>query len=201
MSSPDRSNRPGRARSADAALLDIARQSIASGLRDGEPIAVDPTAYPAELAEWRATFVTLRRASELRGCIGGLVASRPLVVDIAHHAFRAAFRDHRFAPLEADEFDELEIDISILSPLEPVSVHSEGALLELIRPGVDGLVVKDGTRQGTFLPAVWESLSEPSAFWRELKRKAGIPPDAWSSRWEIFRYTVECLPRFPEVQR
>jgi len=175
-------------------LLDIARQSIASGLRTGQPLVVDPDAYPPELAERRATFVTLRRASELRGCIGGLTASRPLVADVAHSAFGAAFRDSRFPPIEAIELDELEIHVSILSPLEPLSAPDEAALLDAIRPGVDGLVVRDGAQQGTFLPAVWESLPEPAAFWRELKRKAGLPLDSWSSRWEIFRYTVESLP-------
>lgn len=175
-------------------LLDIARQSIACGLETGQPLVVDPDAHPPELREPRATFVTLHRAGALRGCLGGLVASRPLVADVAHSAFGAAFRDHRFPPIEADEFDELEIHVSILSPLEPLSAADEEALLDAIRPGVDGLVVRDGNRQGTFLPAVWESLPEPSAFWLELKRKAGIPPDAWSSRWEIFRYTVESVP-------
>ncbi len=175
-------------------LLDIARQSIASGLQTGQPLAVDIDAYPPALAKRRATFVTLHRASALRGCLGGLVANRPLVADVAHSAFGAAFRDSRFPPLEADEFDELEIQISILSPLEPLSAPDEKSLLAAIRPGIDGLVVQDGARQGTFLPAVWEGLPEPSAFWRELKRKAGLPLDSWSSRWEIFRYTVESLP-------
>ena len=175
-------------------LLEIARRSIAHGLQTGEPLVVDADAYPPELGEPRATFVTLRSAGELRGCLGGLVASRPLVVDVAHSAFGAAFRDSRFPPVEADEFGDLEIHVSILGPLEPLSVPDEKALLDAIRPGVDGLVVRDGARQGTFLPAVWESLPEPSSFWREIKRKAGLPVDSWSSRWEISRYTVESLP-------
>ena len=104
------------------------------------------------------------------------------------------FATAAFPHIEADEFDELEIHVSILSPLEPLSIPDEEALLDAIRPGVDGLVVRAGARQGTFLPAVWESLPEPSDFWRELKRKAGLPVDSWSSRWEIFRYTVESLP-------
>jgi len=194
MYSPDRSKEPEGGSPGKAILLDIAGQSIACGLRTGQPLVVDPDAYPPELGEPRATFVTLRRAGELRGCLGGLVASRPLVADVAHSAFGAAFRDNRFRPIEADELDELEIHVSILSPLEPLSATDEASLLAAIRPGVDGLVVRDGARQGTFLPAVWESLPEPSAFWRELKRKAGLPVDAWSSRWEIFRYTVEPLP-------
>ncbi|MFB3118004.1 MAG: AmmeMemoRadiSam system protein A [Myxococcota bacterium] len=175
-------------------LLDVARQSIESGLRTGQPLVIDPDAYPPELREQRATFVTLRRAGELRGCLGGLVASRPLVGDVAHSAFKAAFRDSRFPPIEAEELATLEIHLSILSPLEPLSAPDEEALLNAIRPGVDGLVVRDRARQGTFLPAVWESFPEPSAFWYELKRKAGLPVDSWSSRWEIFRYTVESVP-------
>ena len=194
MSSADLSKKPRRASPDKALLLDVARQSIEWGLRTGQPLAVDPDAYPPELGELRATFVTLRRKGELRGCVGGLVASRPLVADVAHSAFGAAFRDNRFPPLEASEFEQLEIHISILSPLEPLSAPDEKALLEAIRPGIDGIVVRDGARQGTFLPAVWESLPEPAAFWRELKRKAGLPLDTWSSRWEIFHYTVESLP-------
>ncbi|MBW2714672.1 MAG: AmmeMemoRadiSam system protein A [Deltaproteobacteria bacterium] len=194
MSSLDRSTESEGASPDRAVLLDIARQSIALGLQTGQPLVVDPDDYPPELGQPLATFVTLRRAGELRGCLGGLVASRPLVSDVTHSAFGAAFRDHRFAPVTADELDQLEIHISILSPLEPLSAPDEKALLDAIRPGVDGLVVRDGTQQGTFLPAVWESLPEPSAFWRELKRKAGLPPEAWSSHWEIFRYTVESLP-------
>jgi AmmeMemoRadiSam system protein A len=194
MSSPDRSKQPRCPSPGKALLLDVARQSIEWGLRTGQPLAVDPDAYPAEIAEQRASFVTLRRAGELRGCLGGLVVCRPLVVDVAYSAFGAAFRDCRFPPLQPRELDELEIHVSILSPLEPLSAPDEQALLAAIRPGIDGLVVREGARQGTFLPAVWENLPEPSAFWRELKRKAGLPLDAWSSRWEIFRYTVESLP-------
>jgi AmmeMemoRadiSam system protein A len=194
MSSADLSKETPHASSGKALLLDVARQSIEWGLRTGQPLAVDPDAYPPELGELRATFVTLRRKGELRGCVGGLVASRPLVADVAHSAFGAAFRDNRFPALEASELDQIETHISILSPLEPLSAPDEKALLDAIRPGIDGLVVRDGARQGTFLPAVWESLPEPAEFWRELKRKAGISLDAWSSRWEIFRYTVESLP-------
>jgi AmmeMemoRadiSam system protein A len=193
MSSVDLSKKPQRASSDKTLLLDVARQSIESGLRTGQPLAVDPDSYPPELVELRATFVTLRRDNALRGCVGGLVASRPLVADVAHSAFKAAFRDVRFPPLAVGEFDQLEIHISILSALEALSVPDEMALLDAIRPGIDGLVVRDGAHQGTFLPAVWESLPEPSAFWRELQRKAGLPLGAWSSRWEIFRYTVESL--------
>jgi len=194
MSSAERAKPPQRSNAGKLLLLDVARRSIECGLRTGEPCVIDPYAYPAEIREQRASFVTLRRLGELRGCLGALEVRRPLVSDVAHSAFGAAFRDYRFPPLESHELEDLEIHISILSALEPLSASDEDALLDRVRPGIDGLVVRDGSRQGTFLPSVWESLPEPAAFWRELKRKAGLPADAWSSRWEIFRYTVESLP-------
>lgn len=176
-----------------APLLEIARRSIACGLETGEPLAPDPGDFALELREPRASFVTLLRAGTLRGCVGSLEASRPLVADIAHNAFGAAFRDGRFPPLVAWELADLEISAVALSALEPIAAPDERALLERIRPGIDGLVLRCGERQGTFLPAVWESLREPSLFWRELKRKTGLPVDAWSREWSILRYTVESL--------
>ena len=176
------------------ALLDVARRSIESGVRTGKPLSVDPGYFPPKLQEQRATFVTLRRADALRGCVGALTASRPLVSDVAHSAFAAAFRDARFPALEATELDDLEIHISVLSALEPLPVRDEADLLDQIRPGVDGLVLRDGAHQGTFLPAVWENIPDPSDFLRELKRKAGLPVDSWSERWEVLRYTAESIP-------
>jgi len=179
---------------ARVALLDVAHRSIESGVRTGEPLTVDPVDFPPELREQRATFVTLRRAGELRGCVGALVASRPLVADVAHSAFAAAFRDARFPALDAAEFPDLEIHIAVLSALEPLPVRDEADLLDQIRPGVDGLVLRDGAHQGTFLPAVWKSIPDPENFLRELKHKAGLPLDSWSERWEVLRYTVESIP-------
>jgi hypothetical protein len=176
------------------ALLDVARRSIESGVRTGGPLTVDPSEFPPELREQRATFVTLRRADALRGCVGALMASRPLVSDVAYSAFAAAFRDARFPALDAAGLDDLEIHISVLSALEPLPVRDEADLLGQIRPGVDGLVLRDKAHQGTFLPAVWETLPDPADFLRELRHKAGLPVDGWSERWEVLRYTVESIP-------
>ena len=142
MSSLDRSTESEGASPDRAVLLDIARQSIALGLQTGQPLVVDPDDYPPELGQPLATFVTLRRAGELRGCLGGLEANRPLVSDVAHSAFGAAFRDNRFAPVTADELDQLEIHISILSPLEPLSVPDEVALLDAIRRTLSAMGVE-----------------------------------------------------------
>jgi hypothetical protein len=183
MSSPE----PRGAR----ALLEVARASIETGLRTGRPLAPDPLAYPEPLRAVRASFVTLHRDGDLRGCIGGLVALRPLVADVAEHAFAAAFRDPRFPPLAADELAGLDVHVSILSPLEPVAFGSEDELVAKLRPGLDGVVLEAEGRRGTFLPAVWEAVPDPREFLRELKRKAGLAPDFWSSAVRVQRYTVE----------
>lgn len=172
-------------------LLEVAAESIAHGLRQGRPLAVDPDAYPEPLRDLRATFVTLKRHGQLRGCIGVLEAIRPLVEDVAQNAFAAAFEDPRFHPLGADEYPELDLKISILTPPEPLVFSSEEELIAQLRPGVDGLILSDRGHRGTFLPAVWEELPEPRAFLEHLKRKAGLPFGYWSDSLRVSRYETE----------
>lgn len=175
------------------ALRNVARESIQHGLRHGRPLAVNPVQHHSELQGIGASFVTLMRYGQLRGCIGTLEASRPLVVDIAHNAFNAAFRDPRFEPVEYYEVEDLELHISVLSPPEAFPVRDETDLLQRLRPGVDGLIIAEGSRRGTFLPSVWEQLPEPGAFLTHLKLKAGLPADHWSSTLRVQRYTVEAF--------
>jgi AmmeMemoRadiSam system protein A len=172
-------------------LLDVARRSIESGLWHGNPLDVQPLDYPESLRPVRATFVTLQIQGRLRGCIGTLEVRFPLVKDVADHAFAAAFEDPRFPSLRKDEFPHLEIHISILSPSEPMVFGSENDLLAQLRPGIDGLVLHLGQRRATFLPSVWESLSEPYIFLAQLKQKAGLPLDFWSDDLKAERYTTE----------
>jgi uncharacterized protein len=108
-----------------ATLLDVARASIQHGLRHGQALAVNPDDYPETLRPLRATFVTLETGGQLRGCIGALAAYRPLVQDVAAHAYAAAFEDPRFPELRLDEWPKLEIFISVLSPPEPMRFGSE----------------------------------------------------------------------------
>ncbi len=171
-------------------LTGVARSSIEGGLHGEEP-CVDPSAHPPALQEQRASFVTLCKQGELRGCIGALEAERPLVEDVARSAHGAAFRDPRFPPLRVEELKELEIHISVLSPLESVPVHSRDELIASLRPKVDGLLLRQGTLRGTFLPSVWESLPDPRDFLRELERKAGLGQDSWSQPIECLRYTTQ----------
>lgn len=172
-------------------LLSVAQSAVKNGLRTGRPLEVDPRDYDPELRAPRATFVTLRIDGALRGCTGSLEAVNPLVVDVAQSAHRSAFGDPRFSPVGADEVPRLAFHISVLSPLEPLPADSEAELRASLRPGIDGLVLREGPRSGTFLPSVWDSLPSPDRFLEELKRKAGLPVDYWSPTLRFERYTVE----------
>lgn len=170
-------------------LKALALASIRHGLEAGEALGRD--AFPSG-CDWPrdngAAFVTLKKAGQLRGCIGSLSAHRPLAEDVSENAYAAAFRDPRFPPLRSEELDGLEISISVLTPPQRLSFASEQELLAQLRPGVDGLILTEGGRRGTFLPSVWESYPEPAVFLRHLKMKAGLPPDYWSDTVSVERY-------------
>lgn len=174
-------------------LLALAKSSIQQGLQVGQPLKINLADYPAELLEPRATFVTLFINHKLRGCIGVLEAIRPLAEDIAQNAFSAAFRDSRFPALQADESKKLEIHLSLLTPAESVLFSSEQDLLAQLNPGIDGLILQEGYRRGTFLPSVWDSLPNPVEFLQHLKQKAGLPPNYWSDTIKIYRYHTESI--------
>ena len=172
-------------------LLNTARASIGCGVESGSALGVSTEEYEIELRQVRASFVTLRLGETLRGCMGTSHPVQALVEDVAHNAYSAAFLDPRFSPLTAEELPRLAIHISVLSPLERLSCPSEGDLLAVVRPGLDGLLLREGSRRGTLLPSVWETLAEPHVFLRELKTKAGFRADYWSENIEVFRYTTE----------
>lgn len=171
-------------------LLQVARESITHGLT-GERYTPEISDYPVTLQEARASFVTLKKSGQLRGCIGTLEARAALVLDVADNAHGAAFRDPRFPSLAVREFDDLEFHISVLSVPERMQIESEEDLLHLLRPGIDGLILESGRHRGTFLPAVWEQLPEPGEFLTHLKHKAGLPGDHWPEDIRVHRYTTE----------
>ncbi len=174
-------------------LLQLARESIAHGLETHRAWVPDVSAYPQPLREPRATFVTIKRQGVLRGCIGTLEPHQSLAEDVAEHAYAAAFSDPRFPPLTAEEFAGLDVSISILSPPEEIAFTDEGDLLRQIRAGIDGLIIQEGQRRGTFLPSVWESLPDKAEFLAHLKQKAGLPMDYWSESLRVWRYTAESI--------
>lgn len=188
-------------------LLDIARKAIFQTLepggagrlsffqgseKSGEKVPMLGK-LPVELKEERATFVTLTIDGHLRGCIGMLEACRPLAEDVVENAVSAAFHDPRFPPLTQEEFDDLKISISVLSPPQEMNFSSEADLLSQIRPGVDGLILQEGFRRGTFLPSVWEELPDKEMFFEHLKLKAGLPAGYRSETLRVFHYTTEYI--------
>ena len=177
--------------SARQRLLEIARQSIRQGLEQGHALQLIAEREMSALQAKRASFVTLERQGRLRGCIGHLQAVTALARDVAENAYAAAFRDPRFAPLSTQEFDDLEVHISVLTPSQPLTFSSEAELLAIIEPGIDGLILSEGSRRGTFLPSVWEQLPNREDFLRHLKQKAGLPPDHWSPHIQVARYRTE----------
>lgn len=175
-------------------LLNVASGSIAHRMGYGQPLLVNPLDYSPTLRSLRATFVTLHLNHQLRGCIGTLEARRPLVTDVACNAAAAAFEDPRFPPVSLTEMLHLEIHLSILGPSEPMPFESEEDLVRQLRPRIDGLILQDGLRRGTFLPAVWETLPEPRRFLQHLKLKAGLSETHWSKTLRIWRYEVVSVP-------
>lgn len=175
-------------RGARGRLLGIARDSIRHGFDNGDALVVDLKRVDGRLALDSAAFVTLLKLGELRGCIGSLQPSAPLAQAVATSAFNAAFRDYRFPELRAEEFDALAIEVSVLSPMEPVAAASRDELLAMLEPGVDGLLLEDRGRRATFLPKVWEKMASPHQFVEQLLLKAGLPPDYWSGSLRVSRY-------------
>ncbi len=195
LMSSSRPEHPGTLSDAERTLLlRLARAAIAHGLSHGNPPTVTLQDYPERLRAQGASFVTLHRHGQLRGCIGSLEAHRPLVEDIAHNAHAAAFHDSRFPPLTTAEMAALTIHIAILQPAQAMTFRSEADLLVQLRPGIDGLILQDGAQRATFLPAVWESLPEQREFLTQLKLKAGLRADYWSDSIQAWRYTTESFP-------
>jgi len=168
------------------ALTSRARSAIASAL--GLPVGHEP-GHEA-LAQPGATFVTLRIAGALRGCIGSLEARRLLEHDVRHNAHAAAFHDPRFEPVAAHEVPRLEIEVSLLGATQPLPVRSEAEALERLRPGVDGVLLEWRGCRATFLPQVWEQLPQPVEFLGALKHKAGLGAGFWAADLRLSRYLV-----------
>ena len=181
-----------RAKRTEKPLLQLARLSIEHGLSTGKPVQVILDDFHTDLQQPGAAFVTLHKQQQLRGCIGNLNAHQPLVIDVADNAFNAAFKDPRFSAVEASELPELHVEISVLTPYEPVNVDSEAELLEVLQPHIDGIVLEEGYYRSTFLPSVWEQLPDKKQFLQHLKLKAGLPADYWSQSLRFFRYGTIC---------
>jgi uncharacterized protein len=167
-------------------LLPIARASISSAL-GREQLANEKAPW---LQEKGACFVTLTQNEELRGCIGTLEAHRSLLLDVKANAHAAAFYDPRFSALTAAELDETQVEISLLSAMQPLQFSGEREALSQLQPGVHGVVFEFGRHRSTFLPQVWEQIPSVVEFMAHLKHKAGLSPDFWAEEVRLSWYTV-----------
>ena len=167
-------------------LLGIAHATIADAL--GSAARADESVPRLHVPG--ASFVTLTQQGALRGCIGTLEAHRSLLADVKANALAAAFRDPRFEPLQHAELEITEVEVSLLSAIQPIAFTSEADALAALRPGIDGVVLEYRHYRSTFLPQVWEQLPEPGMFLAQLKRKAGLPADFWVEDIRLSCYSV-----------
>jgi uncharacterized protein len=176
-----------------AALVALAVAAVAARLRGQEQTPVVPAS--ACLAAPGASFVTLERKGHLRGCIGTLDARRPLYLDVVRNA-RKAMTDPRLPPVTVADWSELEVKVAVLTSPVSIDVADRDALVAALKPGTDGLLLSDGERRSTFLPAVWGKLPDPSGFVDALLAKGGWP--AWTVGIRAFRYaSVDFADRSP----
>ena len=169
-------------------LREIANESINTGLSDGYAYAPDCSQLTGNLLAPFGTFVTLTIQGELRGCIGCLQTTEPLAKSVANSAYSAAFGDRRFSKLSLDEKNLIEIEIAVLSEMQLIKAGDRQSLLNQLNPGKDGLLLEDGNHRSTFLPKVWEKLSDPEEFLQQLLLKAGLNKDYWSDSMRFYRY-------------
>ena len=172
-------------------LMETACWSLTHGIEHGSAPELGFSNRTGKFGQKRAAFVTLRIGEELRGCMGSVMPVRALGDDVVQNGYAAGFLDPRFGPVSANELKRIQINISVLSPLQELIFASEFDLVSLLRPHIDGMVIEEGHRRGILLPSVWEMIADPQRFFRELKQKAGLSPDYWSSSLRVFRYTAE----------
>ncbi len=173
-------------------LLRFARQALEFGVR-GDPLPpLDLQSLTPALRANGASFVTLTSRGDLRGCIGALEAYQPLAQDVREHALAAALDDYRFNPVQPGELGGIRIEVSRLTAPLPLEYGSPEDLLAKLRPHVDGVILKDGSRRATFLPQVWEQLPDPQEFLTHLCAKMGAPQSLWRKKHlDVFIYQVE----------
>ena len=176
-------------------LLQIADGAIAEGLENRRPTIPDPAHLSGDLRQPLGSFVTLKVRGELNGCIGSIETDEPLGTSVARHAWSAAFSDPRLPQLRRSDCAHLEVEISILSVLESISAESRDALLDSLRPGVDGLLIAAGSQQAVFLPSVWDQISSAEMFLSRLFSKAGLALSSWPANMQAFVFTAQKIGR------
>ncbi len=175
-------------------LVQLARAAIARKLLPAKK-NVDPdlSDIPSDLLEEkRGVFVTLHIKGRLRGCIGTIEPEKTVFEGVQENALHAAFDDSRFAPLTPEEFNDIDIEVSLLSRPEKIRYSDPEDLLARIIPVTDGVIVEKGGHRATFLPQVWEQLPDPASFLTQLCLKARLDAHAWQvNDLAVFTYQVQ----------
>ncbi len=173
-------------------LLDIARQALEDAVNQRPQQKLDLSQMSETLQEPGASFVTLTLGKNLRGCIGALEAFQPLVLDVQDHAVAAALEDYRFPQVSPEELGSIQIEVSRLTPPRALEYQDSNELVELLHPGIDGVIIQNGRQRATFLPQVWEKISKPEAFLNQLCLKMGVESNTWRKKhFEVLTYQVE----------
>lgn len=173
-------------------LLGLARSTLERGVRGQELPDVDLEHLTPHLRQAGASFITLTVHGNLRGCIGALEPYQPLAQDVREHALAAALEDPRFPPVTPSELERIEIEISRLTVPRMLEYRDEADLLGRLRPKIDGVILRDGTRRATFLPQVWDKIPDKAEFLDNLCAKMGAPADTWRRKHlEVLTYQVE----------
>jgi AmmeMemoRadiSam system protein A len=175
-------------------LLSVARETIEESLFQRKPASDSTRVQSPICSEKRGTFVTLTTGGALRGCIGHIIAQESLLEGVRINAINAAFKDPRFKPLSPKEWEKVKIEVSILTDPAPLSYSDGQDLRRKLRPGVDGVILKKGFHQATFLPQVWEQLPNVDEFLMHLCLKAGLDGNAWKrEKLEVLTYQVQAF--------
>ena len=173
-------------------LLRLAREALECGVKGKHLPPLDSSILTERLLEEGASFVTLTEGGQLRGCIGALEPYQSLAQDVREHAVAAALEDPRFPPVKEREVERIQIEVSRLTRPVPLQYKDANDLLSKLRPHVDGVILRDAFRRATFLPQVWEKISDPAEFLDNLCYKMGANPDLWRRKHlEVLIYQVE----------
>jgi AmmeMemoRadiSam system protein A len=173
-------------------LLHLARQAIEHAVKGLPPPPIDPSGLTPALRATGASFVTLTEKGALRGCVGALEPYQPLAEDVREHAIAAALQDYRFPPVGPAELPRIAIEISRLTVPQPLDYTTPEDLLARLRPGLDGVILRDGSHRATFLPQVWEKIPDKPGFLDQLCAKMGVHHDLWRHKHlEVLLYQVE----------
>jgi len=175
-------------------LLKLARQTLEYYFETRNKLEIEESSLDEELKQKRGTFVTLSKAGQLRGCIGHIEPVQAIYKDIIDNALSAALEDSRFIPVSQEELADLHIEISILTQPEELIYNSIEDLLNKLRPLIDGVIIEKGRLGATYLPQVWEDLSDKELFLASLCQKAGLPEDEWKTgNLKVYTYQAEAF--------